>query len=243
MSPRQKTAWQKQLKRLSQALSYQFQQPELLQTALTHRSVGVPNNERLEFLGDSLLGYIIADALFQRFPEASEGKLTRLRSNLVKGETLAAIARDLDLGNALRLGAGEMKSGGWRRHSILADALESIIGALYLDGGMASCQSIVLRLFQSRLDSVSIEGVLKDPKTRLQEFLQSHRKDLPIYIELAKSGKDHELHFVVECQVPSVTQSKRKHITRGEGDSRRKAEQIAAAQALENLQQELANKH
>ncbi|EGG99556.1 Ribonuclease III [gamma proteobacterium IMCC2047] len=194
------------LAKLSQSLGYQFRDESLLQTALTHSSFGQGHNERLEFLGDSILGWVIADALFKRFPHAREGQLSRLRAGLVKGVTLAKVARELQLGHYLRLGQGEMKSGGFRRDSILADAFEAIIGAIFLDSDIATCQQIILVLFAGRLDAQTLDDTLKDPKTRLQEFLQSRKQPLPDYRILSTSGKDHEQVFRVACEVESIAE-------------------------------------
>jgi len=213
-------------------LGYQFRDESLLQTALTHSSFGQGHNERLEFLGDSILGWVIADALFKRFPHAREGQLSRLRAGLVKGVTLAKVARELQLGHYLRLGQGEMKSGGFRRDSILADAFEAIIGAIFLDSDIATCQQIILVLFAGRLDAQTLDDTLKDPKTRLQEFLQSRKQPLPDYRILSTSGKDHEQVFRVACEVESIAEP-----FEAEGTSRRYAEQAAAQMALDALGQ------
>lgn len=216
---------------LYRALTYPFQQENYLVTALTHRSAGTPNNERLEFLGDALLSCIIAQALFERFPNAREGELTRLRANLVKGDTLAQIAQHLELSNYLRLGGGELKTGGGQRTSILADALEAIIGAIYLDSDIKNCQRVVLHLWQDYLQSMSPQKICKDPKTRLQEYLQAKQQDLPIYRVLTIDGAPHAQHFEVECTVPGLTKPK----FYGSGENRRRAEQSAAASALTYL--------
>jgi ribonuclease-3 len=216
--------------RLCRAINYSFKQESHLSTALTHSSAGVPNNERLEFLGDALLSYIMAEALFERFPLASEGELTRLRATLVKQDTLAQIAQGLDLGHHLRLGGGELKSGGWQRASILADALEAIIGAIYLDTGMTACKSVVLRLWQEQLSHLSPHDLSKDPKTRLQELLQAKQYPLPNYQVISIKGAPHAQLFEVECIIPSLAQP-----AFGVGDSRRRAEQAAALQALNLL--------
>lgn len=215
---------------LYQALGYHFQQLEYLTTALTHRSAGTPNNERLEFLGDALLSFIVAEALFERFPAASEGQLTRLRANLVKGDTLAEVAQTLNLGHYLHLGGGELKSGGWRRTSILSDAFEALIGAVYLDAGVMMCKNVILQLFQPHLEMLSLQTIHKDPKTRLQELLQSQQQELPNYRVLTVSGEPHAQHFEVECHVPILLQS-----TYGTGNTRRRAEQAAAEKALQLL--------
>lgn len=217
---------------LCQALGYDFQQPEHLITALTHRSAGTPNNERLEFLGDALLSFIVAEVLFERFPGASEGQLTRLRANLVKGDTLAEVAQMLCLGQYLHLGGGELKSGGWRRTSILSDAFEALIGAVYLDGGMTTCEQVVLQLFQPHLNMLSLQTIHKDPKTRLQELLQSQQQELPNYRVLTVTGEPHAQYFEVECYVPGLQEP-----TCGTGNTRRRAEQDAAEKALQFLSQ------
>lgn len=216
--------------RLYQALGYHFKQEHYLTTALTHSSAGVPNNERLEFLGDALLSCIVAEALYDRFPFASEGELTRSRASLVKRDTLAQVAQHLELGHYLRLGGGELKSGGWQRASILADALEALIGAIYLDAGMEICKTVILRFLREHLDRLSPHDIGKDPKTRLQEHLQAEQQPLPTYQVLTIEGAPHAQLFKVECQVPSLSQS-----TYGVGDSRRRAEQIAASLALNLL--------
>lgn len=214
------------------ALGYQFQQTEWLLLALTHRSVsGNRNNERLEFLGDSILNFIIADYLYLHFPQEKEGKLSRLRASLVKQDTLAELARDLKLGDYLHLGPGELKSGGFRRDSILADAVEAILGAIYRDcGDMRRCETLVLAWFGARLDAVDSEATIKDSKSRLQEWLQSRRLPLPTYTVVSIEGEAHNQHFRVECQVHGLSE-----VTRGEGPSRRYAEQEAAAAALKFL--------
>ncbi len=214
--------------KLQKAIAYQFNDPALLELALTHRSVSNQNNERLEFLGDAVLGCVIADELFQRFSKASEGELTRLRASLVKGETLARIGAELDLGDYLRLGSGELKSGGHRRSSILACGIEAIIGAVSIDGGFDQAKELVLRLYQSRLESATPETAHKDAKTRLQELLQSRKLPLPVY-ELEKvEGEAHSQTFYVICIVEGLTE-----VAPGKGNSRRKAEQDAARQAFE----------
>lgn len=215
--------------RLCAALGYTFQQPELLEEALTHRSASVCNNERLEFLGDALLSLVIAECLFQRYPKASEGELSRLRASLVKGETLAELARRLNLGEVLRLGQGELKSGGSQRESILSDALEAIFGAAYLDGGLTACRTLILHLYRERLEELSSASELKDPKTRLQEYQQARQQPLPIYNVLEIRGEPHAQSFRVECAVAEFRAV-------AVGNSRRKAEQEAARQVLEQMQ-------
>lgn len=215
------------LDRLADRLGYRFRDPGLLDAALTHRSVGRRNNERLEFLGDALLNFVIGRALYDRCPQAPEGVLSRLRANLVKGETLAAIAVDLDLGRSLRLGPGARKTGGHRSKSILADALEAVLGAVCLDGGTEAGAAVVQHLYADRLANLPAAGELKDPKTRLQEYLQARAALLPIYRLEAVTGPEHEQRFEVLCQIPAAGVS-----FRGVGSSRREAEQQAASLAL-----------
>ncbi len=217
--------------RLLKNLGYSFKDPRLLKCALTHRSAGSRNNERLEFLGDAILGYAIAAELYNRFPKASEGILSRLRSSLVKGETLAELARGLQLGDHLLLGSGELKSGGFRRDSILAGALESVMGAIYLDGGYEACCRWIIKLYENRLDSISPDVNLKDPKTRLQEYLQSKKMGLPQYTIVSIDGQAHDHLFHVECSVNELDLN-----VKGSGFSRRKAEQNAAQKILEAIE-------
>jgi ribonuclease-3 len=212
-------------------LGYVFLQPEALEIALTHRSYGSPNNERLEFLGDSVLSVIVSEALYLMFPASDEGTMSRLRASLVNGETLAIIARRLALGDELRLGPGELKSGGFRRDSILAGALEAVIGAIYLEGGFEAVRGMVMAIFQPEFANVSAMGLSKDPKTQLQEYLQARRLPLPEYSVKAVEGRDHDQRFYVECRVSGL-----QAMVAGEGGSRRKAEQDAAANALRMLQ-------
>lgn len=219
-----------QLDQLQQALAYQFKDINLLSQALTHRSKGSTNNERLEFLGDAILGFIAADLLYSQFQQSPEGHLSRFRASLVKKETLAALAREFSLGDYLRLGSGELKSGGFRRDSILADGMEAIFGAMYLDGGLDNVRKLIERCLSSRLDNLSAESDMKDPKTRLQEYLQARRLDLPDYTVTETLGDDHEQEFEVQCKVAGLPQP-----IKGVGSSRRKAEQAAAKQALESL--------
>ena len=216
--------------KLSQRIDYTFTDTSLIELALTHRSCGGKNNERLEFLGDSIVNLIIAEALFLKFPEAKEGKLSRLRARMVKGVTLAELARDFGLGDFLHLGSGEMKSGGHRRESILADTVEAIIGAIYLDSDMATVKSKILQWYDSRLETLSLDDPLKDPKTRLQEYLQGKQQPLPKYDVLSIDGSAHEQLFKISCLVKDLE----KPIV-GHGGSRRIAEQEAAAQALKLL--------
>src|SRR5690606_23022024 len=189
------------IEQLYSRIDHTFRDPELLRRALRHCSAGRDNNERLEFLGDSILGFLIGEELFRRFPEASEGELSRLRAGLVQRSTLAGIARELGLGDFLILGTGEMKSGGARRESILADTFEAVLCALYLDGGLEACRARVMTWFSARLDALDLDEPLKDAKTRLQEYAQARRQSLPRY-ELQKvSGKDHAQQFAVLCRV------------------------------------------
>ncbi len=219
-----------QREQLEKILGYRFQAPELLIQALTHRSVGGGHNERLEFLGDSILNFVIAAELFARFPSATEGELSRLRASLVKEDTLAELARQLDLGEHLILGSGELKSGGFRRASILADALEAIVGSIFLDGGYEQAKAFILRLYQARLGNLSPDVNLKDPKTLLQELLQSRRLGLPEYRVVSVDGAPHEQSFRVECRLGDLDA-----LCQAEGSSRRKAEQAAAKLMLGKL--------
>lgn len=213
-------------------LGYSFGDPALLEVALTHRSAGRANYERLEFLGDSVLNFVVAVLAFQHYPEASEGDLSRYRAALVSSRSLADVAAELELGDQLRLGGGELKSGGFRRGSILADSLEAVFGAIYLDGGLDSARDVIGRLFQTRLAQLPTAQDLKDPKTRLQEALQSRGLALPRYTMEEVSGEPHEQWFVASCVVASLEVSER-----GEGPSRRKAEQEAAQRVLAALEQ------
>jgi ribonuclease-3 len=214
---------------LQKRLGYRFNDAALLEQALTHRSAGSRNNERLEFLGDAILGGVIAAELFTQFPHAEEGRLSRLRASLVRRESLAHIAQSLQIGDYLQLGIGERKSGGHRRNSIMSDALEALLGAIYLDGGYVPCRECILELFAGKLAALADTTVLKDPKTRLQEFLQAQRKPLPAYSILEVSGKAHAQSFRVECSVTNAEP------TIGEGGSRRQAEQDAAGKMLAQL--------
>jgi len=217
--------------RLQQALGYTFSRPELLTQALTHRSYGALNNERLEFLGDSVLNCSVARALYDAFPDLPEGSLSRLRANLVRQETLADIAVSLRLGDVLRLGEGELKSGGFRRPSILADTLESLFGAIFLDAGFDQAQCVVRGLFDPLVAKIDPKASGKDAKTQLQEMLQSRRLPLPEYQLVATQGEAHDQSFIVECVLAKPALS-----TRGVGKSRRAAEQEAARQACDALQ-------
>lgn len=212
-------------------IGHTFEDTSLLELALTHRSYGGQNNERLEFLGDSIVNFVIAEALFLRFPQAREGQLSRLRARLVKGQTLAELAREFNLGENLRLGSGEMKSGGHRRESILADAVEAVIGAIYLDAGMQAAREHVLRWYATRLEALNLQDTQKDPKTRLQEFLQSRQAALPRYEVTSVEGEAHSQTFSVDCHVEMLDTK-----TTGVGSSRRHAEQQAAEFALQLLE-------
>jgi ribonuclease-3 len=218
--------------RLLRRLGYDFRDHTLFELALTHRSRGAVNNERLEFLGDSLLNTIVAEALFHRFPKAKEGELSRLRAQLVKGETLAGIGRELEIGECLSLGEGELKSGGFRRASILADAVEALVAAIYLDSGdLDTCRRHLLVWYGARLETVSLGKTGKDPKTTLQEFLQARGEPLPEYELSGVSGEAHAQTFEVTCRVSLLPEPV---ITTG--SNRRQAEKKAAAAALERLQ-------
>ncbi len=219
---------QHELQRLCKTLHYEFKNVDLLEEALTHRSKHAKNNERLEYLGDSILGFLIAKHLFEMFPTASEGELSRCRSKLVKGETLAKLAKALNLGDYLLLGAGELKSGGFRRNSTLADAFEAVIGAIFMDGGMPSADTFVAYQFAELLDGMSLDDTHKDPKTQLQELLQARKQPLPEYNVISTIGSDHDQIFQVQCVVQELPRP-----TMGEGTSRRKAEQAAARLALD----------
>lgn len=218
-------------RRLALSLGHHFKREELLEQGLTHRSAGSLNNERLEFLGDALIGFIIAEVLWERFPEADEGTLSRLRASLVKRESLSGLARDLCLGDYLRLGAGELRTGGHARDSILADALEAVLGAVYLDAGFAATRTVVMTLFASRLDETGEVQSGKDPKTRLQEWLQSRKRPLPEYLVIAIGGDQHDQIFTVSCLLTDTDLR-----TLGDGSSRRRAEQSAAEAMLEQIE-------
>lgn len=211
-------------------LAYRFRDPALLELALTHRSIGRPNNERMEFLGDAMLGMVVAEMLYEAHPNASEGELTRLRSQLVNGKRLAALARKLELGDHLRLGPGELKSGGYRRDSILADAFEAVIAAVYLDAGFDACRDVVRELFADLVRNTPRSR--KDGKTRLQEWLQGRGLSLPSYELLASHGEDHERIFEVAC----VLEQPEPIRFEAQGRSRRAAEQDAAERALQHLE-------
>ncbi len=218
------------MKRLQERIAYEFDDIGLLERALTHRSLGAKNNERLEFLGDAILGFEVADNLYVHMADASEGQLSRMRAHMVKRETLAHIARELQLSSILKLGPGELRSGGQTRDSILADAVEAIIAAVYLDGGMEQARALVRRLLGDRLTDPTPEARKKDPKTRLQELLQALGKPLPRYDVIDISGDQHDQMFRVVCRT-GLTED-----TEGEGASRRRAEQAAARAMLHQLE-------
>ncbi|MFN2328749.1 MAG: ribonuclease III [Chromatocurvus sp.] len=212
---------------LERAIDYAFSQRALLLQALSHRSAGRHNNERLEFLGDSILNHLVAEHLYDTFPRAREGSLSRMRAEIVKGETLAAVARELSLGDYLVLGPGELKSGGHRRDSILADTLEALTGAILIDGGLEACRRFVMQVLGGRLGALQDIELDKDPKTRLQEYLQSRGLPLPEYHLLDVSGDDHDQEFRVSCRL-----AKPKSTAEGTGSSIRRAEQAAAKTAM-----------
>ena len=209
---------------------HRFADPGLLLQALTHRSAGAPHNERLEFLGDGIVNLLIAELLFQRWPKADEGALTRARAELVREASLALIARQLELGARLTMGPGEMKSGGHRRDSILADALEAVVAAIYLDAGFEACRGVVLPWFEESLAALPVGKPGKDAKTRLQEWLQARQRPLPAYALVSESGDDHAKVFRVSCTLIDPTL-----YAEGEGSSRRNAEQAAAVALIEKL--------
>ncbi len=215
---------------LQQRLQHQFADASLLKRAITHRSFSSDHNERLEFLGDSVLGVVVADMLYRRLQKLPEGDLSRVRANLVKQDTLHQLAVSLGLPEVLLLGEGEMRSGGQKRPSILADALEALIGAVYLDAGFATAQALVQRLYQAVQINAEMEAIGKDPKTELQEWLQGRRMKLPTYRVVATLGAAHKQSFDVECEIPELNRAER-----GIGGSRRAAEQAAATAMLQIL--------
>lgn len=216
-----------ELARLYKRIGYHFNDETLVEEALAHRSYSSTNYERLEYLGDSLLNFVIADEIHAKFPELDEGALSRLRASLVRGTTLASIARELELGEFLRMGTGELRSGGFKRDSTLADLLESIIGAIYRDSDFETARALVLTLFENRLQNTVPADELKDPKTQLQELLQGHGLDRPVYSVVKTEGKSHQLEFTVACAIAS-------HNVKvfSVASSRRRAEQAAAADVL-----------
>jgi ribonuclease III len=204
-------------------LDYAFRDPDLLRQALTHRSFGTPHNERMEFVGDAVLNCVVGVALYERFPALPEGDLSRVRAGLVNGDTLARVARQLGLGQSILLGEGEVKNGGAERSSILADALEALFGAVYLDGGFDAARNVIVTCYASVLRDVDPGALGKDPKTSLQEWLQARRWPVPEYVVTVTSGEPHEQRFTVECRIPRLN-----IVASGEGSSRRAAEQAAA---------------
>ncbi len=220
------------LDKLQQNLNYSFSDTELAQRALTHRSANKLNNERLEFLGDSLLGFVVAEILFENYPQATEGELSRMRASMVNKDSLAAIAREINLGDYMQLGAGELKSGGKHRDSILADAVEAIIAAIYLDGGIDACKHFIRRWSTEKFDAQDATQDQKDCKTRLQELMQARAQELPAYTVVEISGEAHEQTFLVECVVAELEVPQQ-----GSGRSKRIAEQNAAQKVLDFLRQ------
>lgn len=215
---------------LEKTLHYHFKDSRLFVQALTHRSADGINNERLEFLGDAVLDFVISEAVFKRRPDANEGDLSKLRASLVKDTSLASLATELGIGEHLILGSGERKTGGHRRESILADAIEAIFAAVYLDSGIDAAADIISRVFEQRLDELPHADDLRDPKTRLQEWLQARKLSLPGYDLVSTSGKAHQQRFVVSCTVSELSQT-----TEGASTTRRKAEQVAARRMLKIL--------
>ena len=220
----------RQIEQIEKILNYHFNDNNLLVLALTHRSFQGKNNERLEFLGDSILNFIIADLLFQKFTLLPEGDLSRLRSQLVKSTTLSEIGILLNLGDYLRLGEGELKSSGWRRPSILADSVEAIIGAVFTDGGISAANDLILGWFKDRIDLINPDNIQKDSKSVLQELLQAKKIGLPDYNIVSIEGEAHCQHFRVSCSIPKLGLS-----IEGEGSSRKIAEQAAAEEILKKL--------
>lgn len=216
--------------RLQKRLNYSFNKQELLQHALTHRSADKVHNERLEFLGDSILSFVIADELYHRFPDVAEGDLSQMRSTLVCGQMLAEIGIEFDLGEYMILGQGELKSGGFRRESIISDAVEAIIGAIYLDSDIQTITHLLLSWYKERLDNIKPGNKQKDSKTRLQEYLQGIHQERPSYLVMEVKGSDHEQEFVVQCKIEHQNAE-----FIGRGPSRRKAEQAAAIEAIKQL--------
>jgi ribonuclease-3 len=219
------TSWSKKY------LDYEFVASDLLEHALTHKSRSARNNERLEFLGDAVLDLVIAETLYRQERETDEGSLSRLRASLVRGETLAEIAADIQLSDVVRLSGGEARSGGHQRASIIADALEAVLGAVFLDQGYGAAERVIQRLYADRLAVLPAVQDLKDPKTNLQELLQSRGMDVPEYAMLNESGPPHARHFLLECRVPALAIA-----VSGVGSSRRSAEQVAASAALQEIE-------
>lgn len=217
-------------KKIQKVLGYTFTHKDLLKQALTHRSASSKHNERLEFLGDSILSFVIANALYQHFPYIDEGDMSRMRATLVRGNTLAEIAYEFDLGEYLKLGQGELKSGGFRRESILANTVEALIGSIYLDSNIKTVEELILKWYEKRLEKISPGDTQKDPKTRLQEYLQSKHLSLPTYCIVEVYGEAHNQLFTIHCQISIISE-----YLIGTGSSRRKAEQDAAQKALIQL--------
>jgi ribonuclease-3 len=219
------------LEQFFKTIGYRVNNIALIEQAFTHRSFeGRPNNERLEFLGDAILNFVIAEALFVRFPNCTEGELTRLRSSLVKGETLAKVALEMNLGEMMHFGLGELNTGGYRRHSTLEDAFEAVLGALYLDSDLPTLKALILTWFESRLASVNVHDIPHDYKSRLQELLQSKGLGLPLYRVLKEEGPDHAKCFYVECKVEPLNL-----LEEATGNSKKTAEQNAAQKILDQL--------
>lgn len=219
-------------KHIAKFFGYQFEDLSLLNLALTHRSAAKQHNERLEFLGDAVLGMVVADWLYENFPKEPEGKLTRMRASLVKGETLAKIAQENQLGDLIALGSGEMKSGGHRRASILADVVEALLGAIYLESGLEQTRAVIVKLLASRMSALDPNAHPKDFKTRLQEYLQSRKQPLPVYEVVNIHGQDHAQTFTVSCVIESLNSK-----IEGSGPSRRRAEQQAAEFAIAKIEE------
>ena len=218
------------MKQSIDGIDYQFEDSDLLEEARTHRSIGSFNTERLEFLGDSVLNMVVAARLFERYPKSSEGDMSRMRARLVRGATLAEIAAGIGLGRQVAMGRGELNSGGFRRSSILADSLEAVLGAIYIDGGFDACRDVILGFFDPLIDELPRADQLKDAKTRLQEWLQARGRPLPVYTLLHEDGADHSKTFYVSCRLPDNGEE-----SHPSGDSRRKGEQAAAAGMLDML--------
>lgn len=222
------------MRQLSDLFKYQFNDVSLLELALSHRSYQHNNNERLEFLGDSILNFTIAESLYQKFKTLPEGDLSRLRASLVKAESLAEVAKSIKLGDFILLGEGELKSAGWRRPSILADTFEAIIGAIYLDGGFEEARKFILKFFQTQIESIDPKRIVKDAKTTLQELLQSRKLMIPEYKVIKIEGEAHNQVFFVQCEISQLRLQ-----TEGSGTSRKLAEQEAAMVAIEEVKQKI----
>ena len=222
------------MRQLSDLFKYQFNDVSLLELALSHRSYQHNNNERLEFLGDSILNFTIAESLYQKFKTLPEGDLSRLRASLVKSESLAEVAKSIKLGDFILLGEGELKSAGWRRPSILADTFEAIIGAIYLDGGFEEARKFILNFFQTQIESIDPKRIVKDAKTTLQELLQSRKLMIPEYKVIKIEGEAHNQVFFVQCEISQLRIQ-----TEGSGTSRKLAEQEAAMVAIEEVKQKI----